>query len=46
MNRTKIKIVYSAHEEQTNSEKIVNLTIAEIKQKTLVDHSIQDNHRN
>ena len=32
----KIKIVYSTHEEQTNSEKIENLTIAEIKQKTLL----------
>ena len=32
----KIKIVYSTHEEQTNSEKIENLTIAGIKQKTLL----------
>ena len=32
----KIKIVYSTHEEQINSEKIENLTIAEIKRKTLL----------
>ena len=32
----KIKIVYSTHEEQINSEKTENLTIAEIKRKTLL----------
>ena len=32
----KIKIVYSTHEEQINSEKIENVTIAEIKRKTLL----------